>query len=373
MNDLSTAITHVRVFDGQGLTDPQTIVIEHGAITSVSPTSATTEASVTAQTRVDGQGATLLPGLIDSHVHIMGPDDALRAARSGVTTLLDMATPRPDLLLQARGRPGLPDIRTAGIPASGVGGMQTTRMGFPQSSVVTGPGDAERFVAERVAERSDYIKIIVEDPQMMGPAALDGPTIAAIVQASHARGLRVFAHVTTLTAVRLAADAGVDVLTHAPVDAPVGADLVAALAARGAISVPTLVMMRAVTSLRGLPTHGSGANFHNAELTVAAFQRAGVAVIAGTDANMAPGSPFTIVHGESLHDELELLVAAGLTPLDTLRSATTQPAKRFDLGDRGAIEPGRRADLLLVTGDPTTDIRATRNIQGVWIAGVRVR
>jgi hypothetical protein len=70
--------------------------------------------------------------------------------------------------------------------------------------------------------------------------------------------------------------------------------------------------------------------------------------------------------------QLEQLVAAGLTPVDALRSATVRPAQLFDLGDRGRIEPGLRADLLLVEGDPTAEIAATRNIRHVWIGGTRV-
>jgi imidazolonepropionase-like amidohydrolase len=78
------------------------------------------------------------------------------------------------------------------------------------------------------------------------------------------------------------------------------------------------------------------------------------------------------VHGESIHGELALLVAAGLTPAEALRAATSRAAELFGLDDRGAITPGLRADLLLVEGDPTTDISATRNIRHVWIAGQRI-
>jgi imidazolonepropionase-like amidohydrolase len=88
---------------------------------------------------------------------------------------------------------------------------------------------------------------------------------------------------------------------------------------------------------------------------------------------MAPASPAQIQHGEALHDELGLLVDAGLTPVEALRSATVVPAAFFGLTDRGVIAAGRRADLLLVDGDPTQDIAATRTIRSVWAAGVQVR
>jgi imidazolonepropionase-like amidohydrolase len=106
---------------------------------------------------------------------------------------------------------------------------------------------------------------------------------------------------------------------------------------------------------------------------VTAFRRAGVTILAGTDANQGTASPAQIPHGKALHDELGLLVEAGLTPVEALRSATVLPAEYFGFTDRGVIEPGRRADLLLVEGDPTQDIAATCAIRSVWVAGVQVR
>ena len=91
----------------------------------------------------------------------------------------------------------------------------------------------------------------------------------------------------------------------------------------------------------------------------------GVPVLAGSDPPNA-GTAF----GASVHRELELMVAAGLSPIAALRAATSVPARVFDLNDRGRIAPGLRADLLLVEGDPTSDIVATRNIARIWKQGV---
>jgi imidazolonepropionase-like amidohydrolase len=82
--------------------------------------------------------------------------------------------------------------------------------------------------------------------------------------------------------------------------------------------------------------------------------------------------PAAISHGISLHHELELLVDAGLSTLDALRAATSRPARYFGLADRGLIEPGRRADLVLVEGNPLQDITATRSIRRIWCGGVEV-
>ena len=94
------------------------------------------------------------------------------------------------------------------------------------------------------------------------------------------------------------------------------------------------------------------------------LHRAGVPIVAGTDALNAG-----VEHGISLHRELELLVDAGVPPLDALKAATSSAASALRMTGRGRIAPGAPADLLLVKGDPTTDILATRNIVSVWKCG----
>jgi hypothetical protein len=110
---------------------------------------------------------------------------------------------------------------------------------------------------------------------------------------------------------------------------------------------------------------GATAKMENAFEAVRQLKSAGAPILAGTDAPN-PGTS----HGASMHRELELLVKAGLTPAEALAAATSVPAKQFKLNDRGRIAPGLRADLLLVNGDPTIDILATRNIVTIWKNGV---
>jgi imidazolonepropionase-like amidohydrolase len=97
------------------------------------------------------------------------------------------------------------------------------------------------------------------------------------------------------------------------------------------------------------------------------LHNAGVTILPGTDAPN-PGTGY----GVSMHAELLLLTESGLTPEEALHAATAAAAREFGLIDRGRIEPGRRADLLLVKGDPSKDIRATRDILGVWKAGAEI-
>ena len=115
-----------------------------------------------------------------------------------------------------------------------------------------------------------------------------------------------------------------------------------------------------------------GIAYSSARDSVTAMYKAGVTILAGTDANVAEHSPASVLHGVSLHQELELLVNAGLSPIDALRAATSVPAEIFGLHDRGVIAPGYRADLLLIAEDPTRNIRATSSVQRVWCGGIQV-
>lgn len=113
-------------------------------------------------------------------------------------------------------------------------------------------------------------------------------------------------------------------------------------------------------------------DYSNCQQSVRLMHEAGVPILAGTDSNAIPDSPAHLEHGRSIHDELELLVKAGLSPIEALRSVTSVAAKEFGLDDRGVIAQGYRADLVLLEGDPTKDIRETRRIRRVWCGGVEV-
>jgi len=377
------AITNVRVFDGTKLTELRTVVIENGIISKLT----------TGDIVVDGNGGTLLPGLIDSHIHLADKENLKHAANWGVTTMLDMATRAPELVDSLRNNPALTDIRSCYHPASAQGGIQTKSMGFPSSSIVNGPKDAERFVAQQITLGANYIKLIIEDPAIMGSAALAPETIVALVETAHRKNKLVFAHVTTINSYSIAINAGVDVLNHVPLGEPLPDSLVEAIVNKGLIVIPTMIMMKGICSklgkmnprilsmimakglrnkLRGM-LNPKALDYHNAERTVQALIKAGATIIAGTDANSDPKTFCIVEHGKSLHEELSLMVNVGMKPIQALQSATSLPAKLLGLDDRGIIETGKRADLVLVEGNPTVDIKATSAIKGVWIAGVRVR
>ncbi|HEY6497388.1 MAG TPA: amidohydrolase family protein [Trebonia sp.] len=346
------ALTNVRVFDGQRLGEPSTVVIDGDRIGD-DPAGARTQ---------DCGGRVLLPGLIDCHIHLTDDATLTALARQGVTTALDMGTEPPELVASLRNRSGLTDVRSSGASATHPASMHARRMGR-SAGLVADPDEAKAYVAQRVAEGVDYIKIIIDPP------GFDEATVRALVEAAHAHGLRTIAHAATRDAVQLAQAAGVDVLTHAPLDQLLDDGDVQHARASGEVVVPTLTMMEAIVERIGAIAPVS---YDVARSTVGDWYRAGVTVLAGTDANQAASAPASPPYGTSLHHELQLLVDAGLSTVDALRSATVLAAQYWGLADRGVIAPGKRADLVLVDGDPLADISAVSKLAAVWCAGLPV-
>jgi imidazolonepropionase-like amidohydrolase len=349
----SSVLRAVRVYRDGRFGDPEDVVIDGSVL------------GTNAEGALDAEsGGFLIPGLIDCHVHIEGVDTLATFAAHGVTTVLDMANPI-SLTKPLRGVPGVADLRAAGPAATHPDSAHAKRMQAGPVSFIASPSEAEAWVGARVDEGSDYIKIVIDLP------GFDQETVEAIVVAAHARGLTVVAHASRADAVTMAQGAGVDILTHAPLDRSVGGEQAAALRAAGAIIVPTLTMMEGL--VEGLKRAGlPGPVYEPARASVAALHSAGVPILAGTDANAAPASPSSPPFGDSLHHELELLVEAGLSTAEALDAATSLPADHFGLADRGRIRPGLRADLVLLDSDPLVDISATRSIRGVWVAGQRI-
>ncbi len=340
------AIVNALVFDGNRVIDRTTVIVKDGKIASIG---APVPPGVPL---VDGAGRTLLPGLIDSHTHTFG--DALKQAlESGVTTELDMFTDwhyvRQVKREQAEGKDtDQADLRSSGTLATVPKG-HGTEYGI-DIPTLNGPAEAQAWVDARIAEGSDYIKII--DTAPLPAPTLSKETIAALVQAAHKRGKLAVVHINSRQAAVNALDAGADCLAHLFVDQPPEAGFGKLVAARHAFVIPTLTVLE------------RSRTYANAEEALRQSKAAGATILAGTDV------PNVGTHGDAMHHELELLVRAGLTPLEALHAATAAPAAAFHLDDRGVIAPGARADLLLVEGDPTTDIKATRRIVGIWKAGI---
>ncbi len=385
----TTLIRGVRVFDGATTLGIRDVLLRDGRIATVAVRIAPPVGAII----IDGANRTLFPGLIDAHTHAYGT--ALRDALPfGVTTELDMFTePGEARAKRAEQKAGSvssrADLFSAGVLVTAPRGHGTEYgMAIP---TIAAPESAQAFVDARIAEGSDFIKIIFDDGSAYGrqTPTVSRATLGAVIRATHARKKLAVVHVGTLADARAAIDEGADGLMHLFLDRAPDSEFGKFVTAHRAFVVPTLSVLRSVAgaangdrlaaddklspylSLGGRGTllatfpFNSTVSYAAAEQTVKQLRAAGVAILAGTDAPN-PGT----AHGISMHRELELLVEAGLTPVEALAAATGAPARAFALTDRGRVATGMRADLVLVDGDPTTSIVATRAIVTVWKGGV---
>ncbi len=386
------AFQNARVFDGTKLLTNTTVLVRDGKIAAVGK-----DIPIPADAQVvDVTGKTLLPGLFDAHTHVWGANSLRQALAFGVTTECDMFTGLESLKeihdeIAAGKGADLADLRSAGILATAPGGHGTEY--GQEIPTISSPAEAQAFVDARLAEGSDYIKIVYEHGRAFGRPmpTIDVPTLKALVEAAHARKKMAVVHIGSQSEARETIEAGADALVHIFIEEPPAADFAKLAADHHTFIVPTLTVLHNVAAPKHEPAllkdpdlspyysaveidrlgasfpqgKRKPADYSNAEAAVRQLKAARVPICAGTDCPN-PGT----THGASIHEELELLVAAGLTPAEALTAATSVPATCFHLEDRGRIAPGLRADLLLVEGDPTADLKATRKIAGVWKEGV---
>ncbi|ETS76536.1 hypothetical protein PFICI_11923 [Pestalotiopsis fici W106-1] len=355
-----TVIENASIFDGQDITGPRTIIIDGSQISHDST-------AAKEDTVVDGTGCTLMPGLIDCHVHVDSPSQLASFAGHGITTVCDMACFPMEKYEKLRSADGPTTWLGAGLPAfaqESTHGKLLKFAGVGMDQAVHSPEDAVRFVADRVQDDVNYIKIIADLP------GIEQECLDKIQEEARGQGKMTVAHTAQYAAFSRGLHAGFDILTHLPTDKPLDKPMVDQMLSQGTVAVPTLTMSENMTSSWTMRLIRGKMEFQHALDSVAAMHLAGVPILAGTDANNTP--ILAVPAGTSLHHELELLVKAGLSPIEALRAATSSAAKHFHLNDRGMIRPGLRADLLLVEGNPAEDIIATQKIQRVWSAGKEV-
>jgi imidazolonepropionase-like amidohydrolase len=347
------AINNVRVFDGYKLLDPATVVIDGGFI-GVDPTGAE---------NIDGAGGVLLPGLLDSHCHPENITHLEDLSRFGVTTGLIAACFSKELCASLQNHRGLADVRLASSRATAPGGVIanfSVTIDPRGENLVHNASQAVQWVGRQVETGADYIKLVSETP-----GGFDQQTFSALTQASHQLNKTVICHAIDYESTKKAIAARVDQVHHTPLDKALDISLATLLRSNNQISVPTLTKMRAVAH-----SYPKTRSYSAARDTVRLLNSMSVPILAGSDGGYMAGIPAPVPFGSSVHLEMELLVEAGLSTIQALQAATSLPAKYFGLTDRGVIAPGMRADLLLIDGDPIADIKATRRIKKVWLAGV---
>jgi imidazolonepropionase-like amidohydrolase len=231
-----TAITKAFVFDGSSLHRDLSVTTENDLITSISPSGDRFDAKV-----IDGTGMTLLPGLIDCHVHL--GDDIGKASRllfqlakAGVTTALDLGHFTGPVQDSLRGSSGMADVRFTGTFATSTGSIHTRFPGISKASLFDNPQAAIRFVEDRVAEGADYIKIVADVP------GLSQEIVNTLVIEARKRGMLTVAYAARNGALEMAQEGEVDIVTHVPLGFPLEDAATRLMKEEGRVCVPTLVM-----------------------------------------------------------------------------------------------------------------------------------
>jgi enamidase len=342
---------------------------------------------------VDVGGRTLLPGLMDAHVHLGGSDsfegdllvggaksDNYQSARVallnyGVTTIRSGGDFEGDIL-------ALRDLeRSAGILSPRIfapGKYFQAENAHPAFTVWGGdpdiienaifvPETAEDARAEVLRQARlgvDHIKIFLADMDYMHPGTttrrIAPDVLAAVTECAHENNLRVMVHCQDPAFAKEALDAGADSIEHLFCSGheldPLPDGISEAFLKNGAFLVPTLASAEAMRT--------DEKKLRNVRKSIKRLFDDGVKIAVGTDS----GTPL-ISHGGSLHREIELLCGCGLPPMDALMAATSRGAELVGRSDLGLIAPGKRADIIVIEGNPLIDITATRNIRIVMRDG----
>jgi imidazolonepropionase-like amidohydrolase len=374
-------IRNVTIIDvSSGTAIPKRSILIHGTqITAVSPTiRAPKQAQI-----IDGTGKFVIPGLWDMHVHLRERSQLPLYPAYGVTAVRDMGSDYDRVNVwrseMQKGKLVGPHIETCGSPMDGVPSDDPK---LPVR-VVRSPAEARAVYDQLDDEGVDFIGVLPRLPRdayfalierarkYYSPVAGDVPATISALEAVEARqksiehmsGILLACsteekrfrkpHAEALARGDMSALQEVLAATLETFSVQKAELLFQRMALFETRSVPTLIKLRTSPCTKDV--------YEKLTKLLLEMQRAGVVILAGTDS----GGP-----GESLHEELELLVAAGLTPAQALRSATLEPVNYLGAAESlGAIEPGKTADLVLLDADPLADIRNTRKIAAVVLDG----
>jgi imidazolonepropionase-like amidohydrolase len=368
-----------RVIVGDGkVIENATVIVDGSRITMVG--SGNVKAAPGA-TRVSLAGKTLMPAIVDSHVHTSttAPEletDLRQRAQFGVSAALSLGLDGTDATFAQRGKtaPGLAQIFTAG---RGITAPEKGRTEVPYW--ITTPEEGRKAVQENAAKKVDIIKIWVDDRDGKFPK-LTPALYSAVIDEAHKHKLRVTAHIFSLEDAKGLLKAGVDSFAHGIRDRDMDDEAAALLKARPAFVLIPNMPDRGVAAdyswLRGRIADGelqkiqAGATDRPQVAATWAIQArnlkrmsdAGVKITVGTDGN-TPWAP---------HVEMADMVAAGMSPSQVIVAATKNGAEFLRMANTGTIAHGQIANLLVLDANPLDDITNTRKINAVYLRGVAV-
>lgn len=393
------ALIGARVVDGTGRAplEAATVLVSGGRIQAVG---AAAEVQVPdGATRVDVSGKTIIPGLINAHAHLDDGDPAL-PLQEQVLAQLRLYARYGVTAVHTLGDDGVESVRVRDGQARGEW-LDRARLYVSGPNVVAASEAEARRNIDRVA---DLGVNIIKTRLNARPDDMPPEVYRALIDQAHQRGLRVAAHLVDLDDAKGLLAAGVDVVAHSVRDRDVDAELVSELVRLDVGYIPTLTRCLSVFLYETTPAffedpfflRGAAAyradmerirdpavqervrNSEQARITKRMLAQAlrnlkrladgGVTIAMGTDS----GTQLGRWQGYFEHVELEMMVEAGMTPMQALVAATGAGARVMRLDGVGTLEPGKWADLVVLHANPLDDITNTRQIDSVWVAGRNV-
>lgn len=387
-HDNTKAFVGARIIDGTGraAVEKATLLVRNGRIEAVGPS---VKIPAGAE-RIDIAGKTIIPGLINDHGHVNDISQLGLYARYGVTSVFSLGGDKEiEFRDQTRTEQQTPALTRARLFIAGP---------IPVSKTAE---DGRKAVDALAAAKTDIVKIRLDD-NLGRTAKMPPEAYAAIIDEAHKKGMRIAIHVVTLADAKAVLRLGADYIAHSVRDEEIDGETIALLKKNNAFYTPTLLREVSTFAYAEKPAFLSDPfllkDGNKAEMTAAqdpAFQEkmrndksgtwykehlpvamrnlkkiadAGVPVVMGTDT----GPPYRF-QGYFEHLELEYMTKAGLAPMQALVAATSTAARCLHAADQlGTLEPGKWADFVVLAANPLDDIRNTRKIESVWIAGNRV-
>lgn len=388
------------VESGRMLQNP-VVVVQGDKIVDINPAEIPKDAR-----NIDLPGLTLLPGLMDAHVHLAISDAqfhktlltensasaALRAAQSaretllgGFTTVRDMGQVNPSLELVTvsladaitKGHVIGPDVIAAGHSIGISGGHVDPTMGYAEGrfekdwryGIADGVDEATKATRYQIKHGAKAIKIsatagVLSMEASVGAQQMTAEEMRAVVEEAARHDLKVAAHAHGEDGMKAAVLAGVASIEHGSM---VNRDIMRLMKKHGTYLVPTTGLLDTIELDKVAPAMRDKANYilPLASENLSEAIKAGVLIALGTDAPLVP-------HGENAY-EFEAMVNRGMTPLQAIQSGTVRTADLFGLADRGKLEKGLRADIVAVPGNPLQDIRLLQQVGFVMKGGVVYR
>jgi imidazolonepropionase-like amidohydrolase len=415
----ATLLKNVTIIDGtsQAPKGKVNVFIRNGKISSLSEQQVPASAKV-----IDMTGKTIMPLLTNVHGHLgmskgtkVAPENFTRDhiqkeleryLSYGIGTVVSMGTDK-EIIFSIRDDSHAGKISGARVYTAGFGfrpplGNKPQEIGMENILRPATPAEAVSNVRSLAAMKPDMIKIWVDD--MAGTSEKIKPEVyRAIISEAHKHGIRVAAHLYYLEDAHLLLDAGVDIFAHSIRDKEVDDDLIAKMKSKGTVYIPTLTrdgyeffygetpswindpffktslepgVFEMITDpnyqarIKNSARYQTKRDAYNMALkNLKKLYDGGVLVAMGTDSGAQP----VRAQGFSEHLELQLMVDAGLTPLQVITIATRNACQALKLKDQGILAPGMRADFIVLTDDPSKDIKATQSIESVWKDGVQVK